>query len=521
MSGESGFGDRSVESTDKRRAFDAWRMADSLVLLLYSTVVLWVLPYHEKWADEAQAWLIARDLDLKTIWFHELRYEGSPGLWHTILWVAQHVFHAPYDSIGYIGVAFAIAGAAVLIFFAPFPRYVRWPLAFTYVMVYQYAVIARPYTLLPLLAYAAAICFKDQSHPGRITMVLALLALLTLHGAIIAGCLGLAYFVQFVRSWPEKPLPLKRAFIAWSAVLAFVFLFIALILKPTPDVAEFAIKSPTVRQLLGDLPPQPGVLTKLKSVTCGTFLDYWIPSILAIVFLVIWSFLRKRALEMAFPVLLLIALYAFVHGYPHHHGATFIAAIAGFWIAWPLKNELHSSGNLWLLRSAVLFLGLLSTVNILDAAETIRREIRYPYSGAEDAANYLKSVHADRGSMMGYLFGVVGVQGYFDRNIFANVPAAYWHQGWPPVGWILNGDELRRYDPEYIVIYSTKPQSMMASGVPVVQAQGFELVHFSDGYYLYKQAVYQRETYFIFKKKTGIAVMLPDRTAGTDHGVNK
>ena len=59
----------------------------------------------QKWADEAQAWLIDRDLDLKTIWFHELRYEGSPGLWHTILWVAQHVFHARYDGLGYIGMA--------------------------------------------------------------------------------------------------------------------------------------------------------------------------------------------------------------------------------------------------------------------------------------------------------------------------------------------------------------------------------------------------------------------------------
>ena len=93
-----------------------WEKAgNALVLLLYSAVVLFTVRYHEKWADEAQAWLIARDLDLKTIWFHELRYEGSPGLWHTILWIAQHIFHLPYAALGYIGVAFAIAGAAVQI----------------------------------------------------------------------------------------------------------------------------------------------------------------------------------------------------------------------------------------------------------------------------------------------------------------------------------------------------------------------------------------------------------------------
>ena len=152
------------------------KIGNAVVLLVYSGVVLFTVRYHEKWADEAQAWLLARDLDLKTLWFHELRYEGHPGLWHTILWVAQRVFHAPYGAIGYIGVIFAIAGVAVLVFKAPFPWYIRWPLAFTYVLIYQYAVIARPYTLLPLLCFAVALFFKDREHPWRITLVLVLLS---------------------------------------------------------------------------------------------------------------------------------------------------------------------------------------------------------------------------------------------------------------------------------------------------------------------------------------------------------
>jgi hypothetical protein len=106
------------------------KIGNFVVVLLYSGVVLFTVRYHEKWADEAQAWLLARDLDLKTLWFHELSYEGTPGLWHTILWIAQRVFHASYDSMSYIGVAFAIAGVVLLVFKAPFPWYIRWPLAF-------------------------------------------------------------------------------------------------------------------------------------------------------------------------------------------------------------------------------------------------------------------------------------------------------------------------------------------------------------------------------------------------------
>ncbi|MGB7848161.1 MAG: hypothetical protein WBL63_21300, partial [Candidatus Acidiferrum sp.] len=210
---------------EESRSRNWWRVGDAATWLAYVCVVAWTIRYHEKWADEAQSWLIARDLDLQTIWFHELRYEGSPGLWHTILWVAQHVFHAGYGALGYIGLGFAVAGAAVLLFLAPFPRIVRWPLAFTYVMVYQYAVIARPYTLLPLLAFCAAFLFKNTEHPERITIVLVLLANLTLHGTLLAGSLGLTYLIEALRSWSGQNATVRKRYFACIAVMALTLIF--------------------------------------------------------------------------------------------------------------------------------------------------------------------------------------------------------------------------------------------------------------------------------------------------------
>ena len=71
----------------------------------------------------------------------------------------------PLTPSGYIGVAFAIAGVAVLVFKAPFPWFIRWPLAFTYFLIYQYAVIARPYTLLPL--YASRLRSSSRTLTGQ------------------------------------------------------------------------------------------------------------------------------------------------------------------------------------------------------------------------------------------------------------------------------------------------------------------------------------------------------------------
>jgi hypothetical protein len=284
--------------------------------------------------------------------------------------------------------------------------------------------------------------------------------------------------------------------------MALTFLFIFIILKPTPDVGEFAVKRELARMPPSIQAEQPTNLAKLEAVVSGAFFDFWLPSVLFIVLAGAWCFMRRRLLTFALPVILLIALYSFVHGYPHHHGTVFIAAITGLWIAWPDKQELHAFGvrERWAAHGMAFLLLCLCAVNIWDAVVVTRREYLYPYSGAEDAARYLKSVGADRGPMFGFLYGVVGVQAYFDHNILANIPAAYFHHGLPIKGTNLDVDELNRVDPEYVVAYSNDPTIMLQIGIPYLTAQGYEVVHFSDGYYLYKRAVYQRDVYFILRR---------------------
>jgi hypothetical protein len=491
-----------VEAMPSMKRRDLWKIGDASVLLAYACVVLWTLQYHEKWADEAQAWLIARDLDLRTIWFHELRYEGSPGLWHTTLWIAQHVFHARYGALGYIGAAFAIAGAAVLLFLAPFPRYIRWPLAFTYFIVYQYAVIARPYTLLPLLALTAATLFRDKEHPGRITIVLALLALLTLHGTILAACLGFAYLLDAWKVWLSPDKRLQREYVFCIGALAGVFLFTVITLKPTPDVEEFATK-----QQVADLArsmhvqlPSPGV--KLVSVVSGAFLGYAIPSFAFLLLAAAWCAWRKQWVAYVLPVAALIAFYIVVHGYSHHHGTVTIAALTGIWIAWPGKQEraTFSERDALMLKAMEGVLLVFCASQIWDAGVVIKNEYRYPYSGAGDAASYLIAQGAERAPILGFLYGISGVQPYFDHNIFANLTTSYYHHGVPLEGSHLDLGEVASMRPGFIVIFTEQPQLMLDSrALDGLGPLGYRLDHFSDGYMLYRRGVYVRQTYLIFK----------------------
>ncbi len=484
-----------------------------VVLLLYSSVVLFTVRYHEKWADEAQAWLIARDLPLKTIWFHELRYEGSPGLWHTILWVAQQWFHAPYAALGYIGVAFAVAGAAVLVFKAPFPWFIRWPLAFTYVMVYQYAVIARPYTLLPLLCFLVAILFKDIQHPERMTAVLVLLALLSFHGTVLAACFGVLYLIDTVKSWWTLSDRVRNRYFICAGVMVLTFLFLFVILRPTPDIEEFIVKrqfeqlSEAARQRM----KVPTAWQKATNIISGAFLDSLLVSFAFLLLAAAWCFSRKRLLVFVLPVGLMIGLYSVIHGAPHHHGTAFVAAITALWIAWPTHVEIHSMKlrDIWALRGMVTLLCVLCLINIWDAAVVTKREYLYSYSGSLDAAKYLKSVGADQQTIFGLLYGVTAVQAFFDHKIFTNLPADYFHHGWPLTGTVLDVDELERVQPEYIVAYTNDPQLMVETGLPQLTSQGYRVVHFSDGYYMYKQGVFERDSYFILRRVYPDDVQIP------------
>ncbi len=226
--------------------------------------------------------------------------------------------------------------------------------------------------------------------------------------------------------------------------MAAVFVFIVFVLKPTPDVGEFAKKDLLSKAPAAIQAMQPTILTKVESVISGAFLDYWLPSTLFVFFTGGWCFRRQRLLIFAFPVFLLTGLYSLIHGYAHHHGTLFVAAVTAIWVAWPSREEQRSFSDVdrraFQVMSAVLF-GLCA-LNAWDAEVAIRNEYLYPYSGAEDAASYLKSVGAEKEGIFGFLYGEVGVQAYFDHNMLVNMPTAYFHHGMPFYGLELDREEF-------------------------------------------------------------------------------
>jgi hypothetical protein len=92
------------------------------------------------------------------------------------------------------------------------------------------------------------------------------------------------------------------------------------------------------------------------------------------------------------------------------------------------------------------------------------------------------------------------VQPYFEHNILINIPTAYYHHGIPFYGQELKPEEFRQQNPDYVVAFTEQPEILMQIGIPPLQAEGYEIVHISDGYMLYKRGVYVRQMYFILRR---------------------
>ncbi len=169
-----------------------------IVLAAFATMLAIVGPRHEPWFDEAQAWLIARDATLWDLLAHKVRYEGSPGLWHALLWFLSHA-GMPFSWLWMVSGALACGGAWIILTRAPFPFWLRTGIVFSYFMAYQYAIVARSYALDLLLIPLIAASFANRlNRPVLYGALLGLLANVNAHSFIVAAAL----FAEFVlASW--------------------------------------------------------------------------------------------------------------------------------------------------------------------------------------------------------------------------------------------------------------------------------------------------------------------------------
>ena len=156
----------------QRRTKDNLR--NIIAFVLWAVIVIFLFSRHENWRDEAQAWLMARDLDIPGL-IAQMKYEGHPCLWHLILMPFAKLGF-PYETTNIISIVITAIAVALILWKAQFPSWLRIVFIFGSAFLYHMPVVSRSYCLIPLFLAMNACCYPSRrKHPLFYGLTIALL----------------------------------------------------------------------------------------------------------------------------------------------------------------------------------------------------------------------------------------------------------------------------------------------------------------------------------------------------------
>lgn len=442
-----------------KEKFKSWAFSkehgkcDVITLIIYLLGVCTVSFFHEPWFDEAQAWAIARSGTIKEILFEIPHYEGHPSLWHLIL-VPFAKLGAPYElSLAVVNIFFMTLAVAVLLFKSPFPKLIRCLLPFNFFLFYQYGVISRPYCILVLAIFLAAVCYKNRNeHPVKYLLCLALMCAVHSYGIMIAGCLCIVWLIEIFTEYKKSGkladiLKDRRCWLMFC-LLIFAMLVMAAIVPDENVYLGGKMSSETEKKfdfscinilfcfvifsdsIITSFFNYAGVPSEIASQ-----IPVIVVSILLVALFVTITYRNKKLLTFLLPYGVLSIFGSFVYISPHHIGVITAFVIFVLWIIvdesgkvllpeYMNKISAKIGKKLKVIVKAIAFLPLL--IPIAWSCTSSYFDIRYPY-WFDEAADFIKEYHLDDYKIMGYWQQVLN--GEIDDDAFWNVDEAdyMWH----------------------------------------------------------------------------------------------
>ncbi|WP_418823564.1 hypothetical protein, partial [Ruminococcus sp.] len=442
-----------------KEKFKSWAFSkehgkcDVITLIIYLFGVCTVSYFHEPWFDEAQSWAIARSGTIKEILFDIPHYEGHPPLWHLIL-VPFAKLGAPYElSLAAVNIFFMTLAVAVLLFKSPFPKLIRCLLPFNFFLFYQYGVVSRPYCILVLAIFLAAVCYKNRNeHPVKYLLCLALMCAVHSYGLIIAGCLCIVWLIEIFTEYKKSGkiagiLKDRRCWLMFC-LLIFAMLVMAAIVPDENVYLGGKMSSETEKKfdfscinilfcfvifsdsIITSFFNYAGVPSEIASQ-----IPVIVVSILLVALFVTITYRNKKLLTFLLPYGVLSIFGSFVYISPHHIGVITAFVIFVLWIIvdesgkvllpeYMNKISAKIGKKLKVILKAIAFLPLL--IPIAWSCTSSYFDIRYPY-WFDEAADFIKEYHLDDYKIMGYWQQVLN--GEIDDDAFWNVDEAdyMWH----------------------------------------------------------------------------------------------
>ena len=333
-------------TTKKSSSVSDWSCWTALALFIL--VLIWIVPFHEPGFNEIQAWAIAKTATLKQMIFYFPHLEGHPPLWFVLLAIPAKLGLSVEWGMKSVACIISILSAGLIIFKAPFQKWVRFLLPFTYFLFFEYSVLSRPYGIIVLALILAAMSFpRKDTHPWPFVLSLTLLALTHAFGLLAAFGLTCAWLVDMKQNQTWKKFfshVFNFSLFAPLLILLCSAIFTLLCIWPLPDTVAMSLKSttPIWQQLVCVFlifPPDAlgaSFITSSQLIKQMTFtpLQLICGSIAG---LLVWGaiafFYAKKAIKYVVLAYIPVALFAMCYFGLHHLGIMFMIFVFGAWIS--------------------------------------------------------------------------------------------------------------------------------------------------------------------------------------------
>ena len=371
---------------------------------VYALFTLLIVLHHEIWADEAQVWMIAKNVSFLGLFKH-LVNEGHPSFFYLVMMpFAKMGFSAFFMQI----VCWASMCCAVflLLQFSPFNGFAKFAVITSAGFLYFFPVIARSYSIIPLLVFALAVLYpKAKEKPFLYAILLVILA--NTHVIMFAFCALLAvfFFLDNVLKNSENELQQadrvknKISFAIMCAGLLAVILqlggttssnafikfdFINLIANAVKVFSEFFING---------FDEQYADTSQIMLSDIGTVLIF----LSVILYIFLFVCLLKRSKKMFLLAFLGVGfqIAVYIVGYNHWIFVTRIFCahlimLFCFWIVLGDKNSGMESKGFFGTKTLNAALACFFLITMLNGLKFAVLDLFNPYSGAKETAEFIE-----------------------------------------------------------------------------------------------------------------------------------
>ena len=361
---------------------------ENICLLIYSLLSFIWIWMHEPWRDEAQAWLIVRDLDLGGI-LKQMVWEGSPALWHMLLFPLTKS-GLPYVSMFILHWLIAVFAVWILLYKLPLNKFIKIGLLFSYYLIFEYVLVARNYNLTILLLFIIAWVYESRhKKPISFSIYILLLFNSNIHSFGAATALTIIFFWEMFINYNFN----RKNIIALLIMLSGIILLF-LQMPPIVAVKQNAIVEMSAFNFHSVF------IAISNSFLPGFNLNVFSGFIFSIILLLF--FIRFLIRPKIFIFLLVSEIWLFyifgsVHGGElRHHGFIMIFIIFSLLLEkyYPIEPVTISNKKLEFsiirkLSSIILILCLF--LSIYQSIRFYHDELQFNYSGSREAAEFIKN----------------------------------------------------------------------------------------------------------------------------------